>query len=256
VFIDRTPSPLVGAKPSVARRGRRLAAASLAAANLLAVLTGCDREPTVTERLVPKGVETIAPAVRSDQQRADRADGLASSPRDSTDSAGDSANPTPPDSTPRPAPTAEAPVPYELPDAWRVAPIAAPMRLATFVAADPDAPNDSTAEAEITLTRFPGDVGGELANLNRWRRQVGLSPIAEPELEQALTRFTTPGFTGYTVRLEGESHVLLAAAVHETAADRTWFVKAVTDPAAADRIEPQLDDFARSFSTDRSDTAE
>ena len=50
---------------------------------------------------------------------------------------------------------------------WVVKP-PAPMRKATF-----GVPAGS-AEADLSITAFPGDVGGELANINRWRGQVGL----------------------------------------------------------------------------------
>ena len=34
-------------------------------------------------------------------------------------------------------------------------------------------------DADLSITAFPGDVGGELANLNRWRSQLQLAPLAE-----------------------------------------------------------------------------
>ena len=34
-------------------------------------------------------------------------------------------------------------------------------------------------EADLAISAFPGDVGGELANLNRWRGQVQLPPVSE-----------------------------------------------------------------------------
>src|SRR5208283_3168699 len=33
--------------------------------------------------------------------------------------------------------------------------------------------------AEVAITAFPGDVGGVLANVNRWRGQAGLAPVDE-----------------------------------------------------------------------------
>ena len=38
---------------------------------------------------------------------------------------------------------------------------------------------------------FPGDVGGTLANVNRWRGQAGLSPISQGELAASLSDLTT-----------------------------------------------------------------
>ena len=42
------------------------------------------------------------------------------------------------------------------------------------------------AEADMAITAFPGDVGGELANLNRWRGQIQLPPVGPAELEASV----------------------------------------------------------------------
>ncbi|MES1194548.1 MAG: hypothetical protein ABUL65_01550, partial [Opitutus sp.] len=34
------------------------------------------------------------------------------------------------------------------------------------------------SEADLSITAFPGDTGGLLANLNRWRGQISLPPLA------------------------------------------------------------------------------
>ena len=39
--------------------------------------------------------------------------------------------------------------------------------------------------AEVAITAFPGDVGGVLANVNRWRLQAGLDPVDDAGLAQA-----------------------------------------------------------------------
>lgn len=56
-----------------------------------------------------------------------------------------------------------------------------PMRRATFLVTAEDG-----ATAELAVTAFPGDVGGNLANVNRWRQQLGLPPITEAQLGSAL----------------------------------------------------------------------
>lgn len=38
------------------------------------------------------------------------------------------------------------------------------------------------AEADLSVTAFPGSTGGLLANLNRWRGQISLAPLAENQL--------------------------------------------------------------------------
>ncbi len=33
------------------------------------------------------------------------------------------------------------------------------------------------SQAQVAISQFDGDIGSDLANLNRWRRQVGLPPV-------------------------------------------------------------------------------
>jgi len=42
------------------------------------------------------------------------------------------------------------------------------------------------AGAELAITAFPGDVGGKLANIKRWRQQLGLPAIPDAELTSTL----------------------------------------------------------------------
>ena len=60
---------------------------------------------------------------------------------------------------------------YTVPAGWRQIP-AINMRKATLQVDD----------AELSVLAFPGDVGGELANINRWREQIGLAAIEESAL--------------------------------------------------------------------------
>ena len=39
-----------------------------------------------------------------------------------------------------------------------------------------------TAKADVTVSVFPNSTGGNLANVNRWRRQIGLPEVGEAEL--------------------------------------------------------------------------
>ncbi len=111
------------------------------------------------------------------------------------------------------------------------------MRVATFKFGD----------VEISLSQFPGDVGGVLANANRWRAQVGLPPITSAQLPEQVTAFRNNGFSGQTLRIKGPDKQMLGAIISEPAANRTWFVKAVTTSAEADKLEPSFIEFAHSF---------
>ncbi len=81
-----------------------------------------------------------------------------------------------------PVPTAsDGDLTWTAPAAWQARPASA-MRKATFIIAG-DAPGE---QAELAVTAFPGDVGGNLANVNRWRTQLQLPPITAGELGAAL----------------------------------------------------------------------
>jgi hypothetical protein len=140
-----------------------------------------------------------------------------------------------------PAPEVDPDSPWVVPEGWSPVPGERPMRLATFEIPDP------AGAIEVAVTRFPGDVGGVLANINRWRGQMGLGPVSEAELETFIQRFEAPGYTGYWARIRGEQQHMIAAGVHEAGADRTWFVRVIAGPDAADRVQDEVIAFARSI---------
>jgi len=84
--------------------------------------------------------------------------------------------------------------------------------------------------AEVAVTAFPGDVGGVLANVNRWRQQAGLAPVDEAGLGQATAPLESNGLHFLVVDAEGGAAPLVAALVPWNGA--TWFFK-LTGPADA-----------------------
>ncbi len=84
-----------------------------------------------------------------------------------------------------------------------------------------------TGEADLAITAFPGDVGGDLANLNRWRGQVELPPVPQDQFESAVTRLERNGLKIIVADILGTSggkptRILGAMIPH---AGATWFVK-------------------------------
>lgn len=190
--------------------------ARLAICGLLLLVAGCE-ERGISERNVPEGVEVIADESAAPEPGSGGTD----------DAGGGDGTVTPP---------------WSPPANWRRVEEDAPMRLATFVAELPG------GEAEVLVSRFPGDVGGELANVNRWRRQMGLDPIDATGLAEEVTRFGRPGRQGYRVRIRGADSTLIAAGWHEAEHDRTWFVKSVVSTSAvADRLAQEIVTFAKSI---------
>jgi hypothetical protein len=81
-------------------------------------------------------------------------------------------------------------------------------------------------EADLSITAFPGNVGGDLANLNRWREQISLPPVTQAEFEAAAQRVEKNGLRMTVVDLvgtgSGAKRILGAMIPH---GDATWFVK-------------------------------
>lgn len=188
------------------------------------LLLGACAEDEAQVHEAPEGVETIAEADRP-----------APDPR-----------PERPPTTGAPPERAEAAAPAEqpwtMPESWSESPDVPAMRLATLVIDDEDGP------VEVAISRFAGDVGGMLANVNRWRGQVGLPPVGRADLDGLLERFESPGFEGALLHIEGERQHMLVASLYETAADRTWFVRVLEEPDVAARVKDEVFEFAKSFS--------
>ena len=85
--------------------------------------------------------------------------------------------------------------------------------------------------AEMTVTRFEGDVGGDLANINRWRNQLQLAPIDAPALAAAISHRDYPA--GHMDVVDLVSDAPLSGAPEKTRtlvawlpqSDATWFFK-------------------------------
>ena len=128
-------------------------------------------------------------------------------------------------------------VAWTVPPEWRSVASDQPMRLATFDAGG----------AEVTVAAFPGAVGGNLANVNRWRGQIGLDPVDEPALGSLLS-ISRSGTTEVAIlAMEGKDGKVMLGAIVTPGDGQTWFVKSVTDAARAQALRPAFEAFARSF---------
>ena len=130
---------------------------------------------------------------------------------------------------------------WVVPAGWKKLDEQKMMRFATFRA------GDQATGVDVIVSQFGGTVGGTLANVNRWRGQVKLEPIAEAQLADVALPFAHPGFTGHTVRLKGADLHMLGAMVYDQQADRTWFVKITAPPAVVDQHEAAFLAFVRSI---------
>lgn len=128
--------------------------------------------------------------------------------------------------------TASGPEPtWQAPAHWQSVPATA-MRKATYRVT-----GDNGATAELAVTAFPGDVGGELANVNRWRGQLQLPPIGEAELPAAIARVAVHSHSIALVELTGGTAAapqrLLGAFLPVGGA--TWFFKFTGPPELIER---------------------
>lgn len=128
---------------------------------------------------------------------------------------------------------------WTLPEGWTEVSGSGMGRVATFRAAG-DPP------IEVSVTKFPGDVGGPLANVNRWRRQAGLGPV--DTLDGAVETLAGGDREILFVDAVGESTRILALLV--PAAQETWFVKAQGTPERLGALVDAFREIARSIRFD------
>jgi hypothetical protein len=99
-------------------------------------------------------------------------------------------------------------------------------------------------EADMAITAFPGDVGGDLANLNRWRGQIGLPPVGQAEFESSTRHVDRNGLHMTVVDIVGtgaSAQRILGAMVPHGGA--TWFFKLSGPDALVAKEKPAFTAF-------------
>ena len=97
-------------------------------------------------------------------------------------------------------------------------------------------------QADVTISKFPGTVGGLAANVNRWRNQLGLPPLGDAEAEKSAEMMEVGGKKeSYMVDLKGvngrtgkPAH-LVALGVPK--GGETWFYKLLGDDAVVTKVK-------------------
>ncbi len=86
---------------------------------------------------------------------------------------------------------------------------------------------DGGAEADFAITAFPGDVGGDLANINRWRGQISLPPISASELASATEHIDANGLhmTFFDIANSSGETPMRIIGVSVPYEGSTWFFK-------------------------------
>jgi hypothetical protein len=94
---------------------------------------------------------------------------------------------------------------------------------------------------DVSVTVLPGPAGGELANVNRWRGQIGLPNLDEAGLAAARRVMSTKAgpLAVYDFTSEGQKRSRLVAGL-ATVEGNTWFVKMTGDAPAVERARPDF----------------
>lgn len=216
---------------------------------LSTVVTGCEKKGTES---APAATSSAAGGASPTARVAPAAEASKSAetkevPKKEEAKPAESAAQPPASATPASGTSDATKQPWKVPAGWTFDATPKPMRVATYIAPT------ASGNVEVAVTRFPGKVGGELANINRWRGQMGLPTIDASGLDATLTRFSAAGFEGYETRIESEKGVMLASAVFESASDQTWFVRATAkDGKRAEEIKSSVFGMARSIMESKS----
>lgn len=133
---------------------------------------------------------------------------------------------------------------WSAPKDWRQQP-ASGMRFASF-----QIPAGGGNNVDFSVVVLEGSAGGDLANVNRWRGQIGLNPINEKELAGSSERIKSMAGTLRCFDFTGEGSPggksrLLAAILPRNG--KTWFFKATGTEKEVEQAKPSYRRFLESL---------
>ncbi len=111
---------------------------------------------------------------------------------------------------------------WAAPDHWTAKPLGA-MRRGSF------APRNEAGEADLSIFIFPAATNPLLANINRWRGQIGLTPITEAQLPTETATLEHAGLSFTTIDIVGQAPAggaatrVLGAILYR--GEEAWFFK-------------------------------
>jgi len=121
---------------------------------------------------------------------------------------------SPPSSSAPPTPSAPE---WSIPTHWAPGQSSS-MRLASYKVSD-----EEGNELDFSVTTFPGDVGGLLANVNRWLGQIGLESTDEVGLKHYVSSITIDGMAAQLVEASSTDKTFYAAILKRN--NSSWFFK-------------------------------
>jgi hypothetical protein len=226
----------------IPRRGplgpRRLVPALAAALGMLGVL-GCHKEDEVTQTTVaqpgaPAGAQAAAPgAPMAMPPGTNPHAGMPGMPPGSMPPGAMPPGAMPGGQLPTPPrPAGTGALKWTAPKGWTEQP-ASGMRFATLIP-------PGAGKVEMSVVVLPGAAGGELANVNRWRSQIGLPPIDEAAL--GLARKVVQSKAGavavYDFTSTGDVKSRMVTGLLAAPDGNTWFLKLMGDAGPVGKAKP------------------
>ena len=130
---------------------------------------------------------------------------------------------------------------WTLPAGWtKVAP--GEMSIASF-----KVQGQGGATAEVTVVPLPGMAGGDTANVNRWRGQVGLSAATADELQKMGETVQVGDQSATLYDIAGSDNAKRILGVIEERSGMTWFFKMMGDASLVEQQKPQFTAFLKSL---------
>jgi len=144
------------------------------------------------------------------------------------------------------APAASAPISSEGKPNWQAPAGWQEISGGQFLVAKFTITGDGGTAAAVNVSSSPGEGGGLLGNVNRWRGQLGLAPLSEDDANKLVTSIDVAGGKASLVELSGtdprtgQSTQLVGVIVPQ--AGQTWFYKLMGNPQV---VASQKDAFTK-----------
>ena len=180
---------------------------------IAAALAGCGRDPVKVYRLSNDDSSSAAPPPNTAAAAPGQTDNSAAQPQ----------------------------LQWTLPAGWtEVAP--GEMSIASFKVSGPNG-----VEADVTVVPLPGLAGGDTANVNRWRGQVGLPEATADDLQKIAEAVQVGDQPATMYDLAGSDHAKRILGVMHQRTGTTWFFKMMGDAALVEQQKPQFTAFLKSL---------
>ncbi|MFG0247264.1 MAG: hypothetical protein ACF8OB_00135 [Phycisphaeraceae bacterium JB051] len=97
--------------------------------------------------------------------------------------------------------------------------------------------------AAVNVSAFPGDVGGVAANVARWRRQLGLEPLAPDQLQTTIAADKIGPIDASRVDMANDAQRMIVS--FGMVDGKTWFIKLTGTAEQVQTALPRFDQFLK-----------